>query len=52
LATWNYWVGACEWRFAYSRLKIFVEVEDGEYFMCALNLRTFGNMSKKLWPNM
>jgi len=29
-----------------------IEVGDNEYLPCTLNLRTFGYMSQKLWPNM
>jgi len=29
-----------------------IEGVDEEYLSCALNFRTFENMSKKLWPNM
>jgi len=32
--------------------QILIEVVDEEYLSCPPNFRAFGNMSKKLWPNM
>jgi len=29
-----------------------IEGVDEEYLSCALKLKTFENMSQKLWPNM
>jgi len=29
-----------------------IEGVDKEYLSCALNFKTFGNMSQKLWPSM
>ena len=41
------WLEIC---ISYSEISI--EVKDKEYLSHALNFMTFGNMSKKLWPNM
>jgi len=32
--------------------EILIEYEDEQYVSSALNFMTFGNTSKKLWPNM